>query len=454
MASIDFAMLAAMQATAAAQEAVTQAELTLGIDAQALHVRLRVGDSLSAIVLPPQGGSDLLEVLGHTVQAQLPPGIYPGETLALQVTGFETGRILVRNMGTTAPEVPQPRTVSLPQEAARTSSAASSLRGVLVAASIRAQAPLPLVAAQPQERMLARLRIPQTPVTLAAAKVASDAAAAVPRAFARLAALLAKDDVRAGAAPLRTLLPFLAKLDPSNPRALPQQIASYVENVVDGGESKLGALLDAYRAADVAHGQQLPLGAAPETTAARVAVGRVAIETDVKIALLALANSTSDTAPAQSVAVHQTLVAVTASQIAALASAAENPSAITLGLPVFYHEGGRAAHICIQRDAPKNATRMDGDNFHIGFVLDTAALGTISIDLETVGRSVSVSVKTERDHHAHRVSEMLPNLRARFEALRYHVASMRADVAPRRETAREPHVPTRAVSGAGLDLRA
>lgn len=300
---------------------------------------------------------------------------------------------------------------------------AVSLGDVVVAASIRSQARQP--------RRAARARLPQTPITVAAAKIASKAAAAVPRAFARLTALLAKSEVPTVAAPLRTLLPFLARIDPANARALSEQIAAYVENVVDGGESKVVALLDAYRSDDAPH----------------VVAGRAAVDTDVKTALLALARDASGSPPAQSLAVRETLIAVTASQIAALTSNAEDPNAMTFALPVFYREGGGAAQMRVARDAPERDGPLDAQNFRVRFVVDTAALGVLTIDLEAVDRSVRVGVATQRERQARRVDAMLPTLRASLEALQYRVASMRAE-AP----APPPAAP--AIESAGLDLRA
>jgi hypothetical protein len=306
---------------------------------------------------------------------------------------------------------------------------AFSLSDVVVAASIRSHVPLPSA----QAPVRARLQLPQTPITVAAAKIASKAAAVVPRAFARLASLLAKNETPADAAPLRTLLPFLTRIDPANARALSEQIAAYVENVVEGGESKRVALLDAYRADDAPH----------------VVAGRAAVETDVKTALLALADRASSAPPAQGVAVRQTLIAVTAAQIAALSSAAEDPNAIAFALPIFYRESGRAVHVRVGRDAPRGNEPMDAGNFHLRFDVDTAALGSLTIVLEAAERSVRVTVTTDRERRAQRMNALLPNLRDRLESLHYDVASMRADVS----------APTEAATAAtsehtGLDLSA
>src|SRR5579884_3861452 len=84
---------------AAAQAAMLEAAIDLGASADALRSRIANGDVLTATVLPPQGGQDLVEILGYRVSADLPPQVRPGETL-LQVTGFSGTQILVRNLGT------------------------------------------------------------------------------------------------------------------------------------------------------------------------------------------------------------------------------------------------------------------------------------------------------------------------------------------------------------------
>lgn len=305
---------------------------------------------------------------------------------------------------------------------------AFSLGDVVVAASIRSHVPLPA----PQARVRARLQLPQTPITVAAAKIASKAAAVVPRAFARLASLLAKNETPADAAPLRTLLPFLAKIDPANARALSEQIAAYVENVVDGGEGKLVSLLAAYRAGDAPH----------------VAAGRAAVETDLKTALFALASHAASAPPTQCVAVRETLIAVTAAQIAALSSAAEEPNAMTFALPIFFREGGRAVQMRVARHAPDRNEPLDAQNFYVRFVMDTAALGTLTIELEAVLGNVRVCVTADRERPARRMDAMLPSLRYRLEALRYGVTSVCADASAPTQAA------AKASDHTGLDLSA
>jgi hypothetical protein len=142
-------------------------------------------------------------------------------------------------------------------------------------------------------------------------------------------------------------------------------------------------------------------------------------------------------------------------QLSALWNAANDPSAITIALPAFYHDGGRPAQLRLDRDAPGGREPLDADNFRIGFVLDTASLGTLAINVETVGRTVRVDVKTERSLAAERITNTLPDLRARFEQLRYRVAAMSAGVAPPRGAVAPTAAPVDdARSAAGVDLQA
>ncbi|MGA7745740.1 MAG: hypothetical protein WCA52_01885, partial [Candidatus Aquilonibacter sp.] len=108
MSGLDPLAALAAQAVANAQAAIDAATLSLGADVATLQAQVNVGDVIAATVLPPQAGTDLLSFLGQTVAAQIPPGIDPGETLLLQVTGFTNSTVTVRNLGTIDPENPIP----------------------------------------------------------------------------------------------------------------------------------------------------------------------------------------------------------------------------------------------------------------------------------------------------------------------------------------------------------
>jgi len=299
-------------------------------------------------------------------------------------------------------------------------------------------------------RLLARLRVPQTPLTAAAARIVKDAVAQLPRAFARLDALLPKT-IPEAAAPLRSLLAFVGKIDLENARALPEQIASFVSHVVDGAESKLAQALASHRDAEAP--APLPGQTDPH---ARAAERATAADFDLKTALAALAGSpAARSSPQLSQAVADALAVATGVQLGALASQANDPSVMAIALPAFYHEGGRPVRLTIARDAPGGGAALDPDNFRIGFVLDTKTLGTLAIDVETVGRSVKVDVKTEGARAARQIAQTLPELRARFEHLRYRVAAIAAGVAPAPQEAAPVDAPAGDVAAAaGLDLRA
>ena len=102
-------------------------------------------------------------------------------------------------------------------------------------------------------------------------------------------------------------------------------------------------------------------------------------------------------------------------------------------LPMWLGSGYAQARIAIDRDAPEpGASRaLDGDNFHIAFVLDTKNLGIVTVDLQTVGRAFSLAVKTENEGSAKRFGEALGMLTERLETLRYRVNSAEASVAAR-----------------------
>lgn len=307
--------------------------------------------------------------------------------------------------------------------------------------------------------LLARLRVPVTAITLAAARVVSDAADRLPRAYARLDALLARvppGDARV--ATLRAVLGFAGRIDPSNARALPEQIASFVSNVVAGPESKLAQIA---RALAPKNDALAPDGQAPQTAPAAQAraVERIAaLDHDVKTALLALVQSPPHGAPPElAQALGDALTATTAVQLNVLSSHQNDPNAIAIPLPATFYDGGRPTQLRISRDARDANGALDADNFHIAFVLDTQTLGTVAIDLKTVGRAVSVSVKTERASAADRFRETFHHLRDRFEQLRYRIAAIDAAVAPR--AAAQPPAPAQAQAPvpdrrSNLDMRA
>jgi len=599
MSGLDPLAALAAQAVANAQAAMDEAILSLGADVATLQAQVNVGDVIAATVLPPQGGTDLLSFLGQTVAAQIPPGIDPGETLLLQVTGFTNAAVTVRNLGTIDPQNPIP-TVSVeltppaaegPQSAVLTTqlvppaaspppqapaatvpspplspSAATVLppvpapgtpltsptanvappREVFVAASVRpnlaanaralaaqieeaiasndveariaanraspssppsaspagtpapppsqmasaatppsrfpvappivraaaaapsppdapsvnASAQRPVASATPETALLVRLRVPITPVTLAAARAISTATQNVTATYARLESVLAKlapED----AGVLRSMLAFAGRLDLRNTRALPEQIATFVSDVLDGAEAKIVQAVRAWNQLALS----LPSDEVPETSpelpgqppampgattasppaaqsgeastpnavgaAAQAAERVAAMDYDVKSAILAMiATSTAGTSPQLSAALRDALTATTALQLNVLAAQNGDPRTITVPLPAYFYEGGQPVHLQISRDAPKGKNAMDADNFHIAFVLDTKSLGTVAIDLHTVGRAVSVDVKTQANVAADRFRSTLGDLRSRLEGLHYRIAAIGAGVAP------------------------
>jgi hypothetical protein len=568
MSGLDPLAALAAQAVANAQAAMDEAVLSLdlGVDVAVLQAQVNVGEVIAATVLPPQGGTDLLSFLGQTVTAQIPPGINPGETMLLQVTGFTNSAVIVKNLGTLDPENPVP-TVNIelppqppgaPQSAILTTTIPVNVpptnpapppqqltpaapntnvappREVFVAASVRPNVPLEVVeqavaqaveqvedeianngsdvearlainrasipapppptsnaqtppapaasaapaAAQarvapqtflvappivrpavqqqavvpnlsPEAALLARLRVPVTPVTLAAARTMNNAAQSVTSAYGRLESALAKllpEDSGA----LRSMLAFVGRFDLRNSRALPEQIATFVSDVLDGAEAKIAQTVSAWNELELpqlstaetapetqasAAAQQIPaatqLPASATAVAATAAERTAAMDYDVKSAILAMiASASGSDAPAIASALREALTATTALQLNVLNGQVNDPRNITIPLPAYFYEGGEPVTMQISRDAPNGKNKMDGDNFHIAFVLDTKSLGTVAIDLQTVGRAVSIDVKTQATPAADRFRATLGDLRSRLEQLHYRVAAIGAGVAP------------------------
>jgi hypothetical protein len=303
-----------------------------------------------------------------------------------------------------------------------------------------------------------------------------DAAAHLTSSYGRLDEALAKSnssDPRI--ATLRTLLAFVGKIDPRNARVLPEQLAAFVSHVVDGTENKLGQIVRALAqsaagpetatgtppqnasfanaapaplspsgsAAHVLAAANAPLDPPPDVSA-HVAERLVAMDHDVKAALLSLVQSPPrDMAAPVMQALSSALGATTALQLNVLSAQSSDPNAMSIPLPLYFFEGGKPAQLRIDRDAPQSGERMDADNFHVSFVLDTKTMGTVAIDLRTVGRAVTLNVKTERTSAADRFRGTLSDIRGRLEALRYRVAAMAADVAAPKAPLKE--VPAQAV---------
>ena len=692
MSGVDPLAALAAQVIAASDAAIADATVNLGEVAQLLVAQLSVGDVLEATVLPPQGGSDLLQFAGQTVAAQLPPDVHPGDTLLLQVTGFSGQQILVRNLGLQDPqnpvsvvtvEPPPPLVEGAPQNAVLTNAppgppasppvAAQSATPpiatspvappveVFVAASVRNAQPVPIPPASqvtppppppapppsnapviavpvsaadqnvearlaaaratiperatapppptslqpaPQSQtqtpaatnqlpptatttsaaaresiffrpisvppplappsarvpvaaqapaaappslaaairandapaILAALRVPQTSVTLAAARVINSATAQVSSALQQLERVLSSQPPSQDArvATLQTLTSFVARINPANTETLAVQLQSFVSNVVQGAETKLADLLAALAPPNAAEAPEAPAPGQPamqtppppnapapaspqpqtpvpvltQAQVVRTALGAAALQSDATspegagssevlgapsaagagvappnvvppvapehVAILAhakaverefaitqdlkstvlslLANPPQHASAQLSQALSETLAALTGAQLGALASNQIDPSTLVLNLPVYFFQGGQATQLRVARDAPKKNARMDADNFHIAFVLDTQSLGTVAIDLETIGRAVKLNVKTDRAPALSRFRNSLSELGGRLESLRYRVSALGAEMAPR-GIAPQPLAPA-SKNDAKLDLQA
>jgi hypothetical protein len=333
------------------------------------------------------------------------------------------------------------------------------------------------------------LNLPVTPSNLAAAKLALDAPQRLPAALATLeSALPQSDDPRV--ATLRTIAAFVGKMEPSSPQ-LATQIAAYVDHVVSGSEPALVQLLAAHVAeaappagetapvaAAVAVDAEAPAaaaatapasGAAPAAVASEVAAAAneptlpvvalaqvveraAAIAVSLKEQLFSLVNAPpagGHDAEAIAPSAASALTAVTSVQMAAAQAAAGSPQTMSFSLPMWLGSSYAQAQIAVGRDAPDTPNvPLDGDNFHIAFVLDTKNLGTVAVDLRTVGRSFALSVKTENLRTAQRFGDELSRLTDRLSSLRYQPKSVEAVVAAAPGEAVAPAIAVAAATGA------
>jgi len=288
--------------------------------------------------------------------------------------------------------------------------------------------------------LLRSLRLPVTPTNVASAKLALDQPQRLATAIATLERALPATTSDPRIATLRTIAAFIGKLDPQSP-TLSTQLASYVDHALEGSEPKLGALLaatqdaaDAQRAIDPAAiavdaGEQDPAATVPTAQLAQSVARAAALQYDLKAQLLSIVQEPPpNVTTALANAVSDTLTALTAMQMQSLN--AQTAQSINLNLPIALPNGTANAQIRIDREAPEpGGTPLDGDNFHIAFILETALLGVVAIDLVTVGRTVTLDIKTEATLAAMRFSKMLEQLTERLRGLRYTVAKAQAGVA-------------------------
>jgi hypothetical protein len=325
--------------------------------------------------------------------------------------------------------------------------------------------------------LLRALRLPVTPSNVAAAKLALESPQRLPHALATLERALPLGNADPRVNTLRTLAAFVGNPDPRS-EAFPAQISAYVSHVLEGPEPKLTTLLQLFGrttappedaegepapATQTAQDAEADANAAPGTssaqsgapaaahqqsaagpasqppapaqadtaTQARVAERATAMEYDLKTVLQSfISQPPPGAAPASLAAAHAALAAVTAAQLG-VATAQTDPRVLALEIPLPFTANGSPAKIMVSRDKPDGEGPITADNFHIAFVLDTKNVGTVAIDLMTVGREVSVSVKSETPRYAAAFGSKLEELGKRLGQLRYNVSSMESGIVSR-----------------------
>ena len=137
----------------AAIDALITAELNaLAADAQALQEQVTVGQVVQAQVLPSNGVTDLISILGNRVAAALPPSLTVGDVFTAQVTGFDGPQILLQVLSTsdgavssTPTPLPGLPTELMPDEPPPTPLAAAATRPPLPEGVSPSVAPPPAV---------------------------------------------------------------------------------------------------------------------------------------------------------------------------------------------------------------------------------------------------------------------------------------------------------------------
>ncbi len=326
--------------------------------------------------------------------------------------------------------------------------------------------------------LLRALRVPVTQTNLASATLALQSPHRVPAALAALERALPDGRSDPRVATLRTIVGFVNRLDPQSP-TLAAQIAAYVSHVVDGAETKLATLLQSYAAhAEPPPATALPASASNDTAMARASgapalpaaatpaplaaaqtlIAAAALDHDLKTTLQALLiTPTAGTEAAPTAAIQTALTALTGVQLDVANTLAQIPQQVTFTIPLPLVHPDAQARVTIDRKRHDDPTQaIDGDNFHIAFILTTKHLGTVTIDLRTVGRAVNVGVHTEAELAAQTFGGALARLKNRLESLRYNVTSIESGVAPRRaapstiaSSAQAPKIAPLEIAGSG-----
>jgi hypothetical protein len=431
-------------APAPGPNAAASVQLSVPPSAQVIQASLGALGDIEARLAAARAGQ--IAVTAPEAQPATPSGSSGSPGLPPR-TGSSTGA-QASSDGLRAP-MPQAAPVPQPPIAGRffvppaiTPSARFGAAAPAPAAQPAAQTPVGVAAFRDPPQLVRALGLTVTPTNLAAARLALETPQRLPAALATLeTALPQSDDPRV--ATLRTLVAFFGKLDPSSPQ-LAAQISAYVDNVVTGNEPKLAQLLaaqltvDQQAAASAAAPEATPvaqLPALPVVALAQLAERGAAMNVDLKTQLLALINAPGSDEAADDLipAAATALSAITAVQMNAAQAMTTTPQTMAFTLPMWLGSGYAQAQIAIDREAPepRAGRALDGDNFHIAFVLDTKHLGTVTVDLQTVGRAFSLAVKTESEGSAKRFGAALARLTDRLESLRYRVNSAEAGVAAR-----------------------
>jgi hypothetical protein len=227
---------------------------------------------------------------------------------------------------------------------------------------------------------------------------------------------------------------------------LAAQISTFVDHAVAGQAAKLAQLVSA----DVA-----AVAGDEPVAQARVAARVDALQTDLQTLLLATVSEPAANGavrdPSLVTAATNALVALGGLQVGAAALLAANPDGIAFTLPLTLPDGPVTARLRIDRDAPEgHAGPCDGENFHVAFILDTRRLGSVAIDVLTVGRAVTLTVNTEGERARRAFAAALPALEKRLETLRYRVAKTETRIAPRAAPVTTPAPAPQASTGPAL----
>ena len=162
--------------------------------------------------------------------------------------------------------------------------------------------------------------------------------------------------------------------------------------------------------------------------------GREPIDANLKSILLRLAQD--DASPAARPA-EQALQSLTGQQLLSKTETGSPTQSLMFQLPLPLND--RVAPVNVFVQSRKEGEKMDWENCSLYFALETEKLGGIGIQLTSVDRTLSITMKNDRSEFKQRMEPLVASCRDKLQALGYRVSQIQyAPLTPPAEEAALP----------------